>query len=343
MTHKTAGGGAGETAAEIGTEPGSLALTPMQRRLIDAGTDIGTEAPDRADFLHTVMCQVGLPRKKTESRTFERHSGHVSVLLEAGNLYNGREWVEQPLPYGTTPRLVMVHVSSEAIRTQQRSIEIGDSMRQFLTMLGMQTSGGERGGYTVLKRQMEALAACRLTLGMHAQGRVVTVDSKPFKRFEAWLQPSRHDSGQHTLWPGVLELSQEFFDTLQYHAVPLDYRALSALKHSALALDVYTWLAHRLCRVKSLGGVRLSWENLREQFGQEYRASKDFKKEFRAVLRQVRVVYPDARLDEVAGGLVLYPSRPPLSPTSVAFSLPEAPSQPVHSGDSPAVDNPVEA
>ena len=228
--------------------------------------------------------------------------------------------VDQPLPYGTTPRLVMVHVSSEAIRTRSRSIEVGDSMRQFLTSLGMQPSGGERGGYTVFKRQMEALAACRLTLGMHKEGRVVTVDAKPIKRFEAWLQ---RDGTQRTMWPGVLELTKDFYDTLAEHAVPLDYRALSALKHSSLALDVYTWLAHRLCRVARAEGVKLSWENLRDQFGQEYATGKDFKKEFRGVLRQVLMVYPDARIAETPGGLALFPSRPPLTHTTVGFALPQ--------------------
>jgi hypothetical protein len=263
------------------------------------------------------MCQVGLPRRRTEERLFERQSGHISMLLEAGRLWNGTAWVEQPLPYGTTPRLVMVHVSSEAIRTRNRSIEIGDSVRQFLTTLGIPTTGGERGGYTMFRRQMESLAACRLTLGMHAEGRVVTVDAKPIKRFEAWLTTQ---GTQKTLWPGVLELSQDFYDTLLNHAVPLDYRALAALKHSALALDVYTWLAHRLCRVRKPDGEKLSWENLRDQFGQEYSDPKNFKKEFRNVLHQVAVVYPDARDEEVPGGLTLYPSRPPLSRTTVAGS-----------------------
>jgi hypothetical protein len=291
-------------------------LTRQQWRLAIAGDQIRQEPPDRADFLHTVMCQVGLPRRRTEARTFERHSGHISILLEAGRLWNGTEWIEQPLPYGTTPRLVMVHLSSEAIRTRSRNVEIGDSIRQFLTMLGMPTTGGERGGYTIFRKQMEALAACRLMLGLQSDGKVVTMDAKPIKRFEAWLQ---HDSTQHTMWPGVLELSQDFYDTLLQHAVPLDYRALTALKHSALALDVYTWLAHRLCRVNKPSGVMLSWENLRDQFGQEYASSKDFKKEFRNVLRQVKVVYPDARIEEIHGGLNLYESRPPLNRTTIAM------------------------
>lgn len=292
-------------------------LTRTQERLIEAHTRIKSEPPDRNDFLHTVMCQVGMPRRATEARVFERTSGPFSVSLEAGRLWNGKDWIDQPLPHGTTPRLVMVHLSSEAIRTKNRRVELGSSMRQFLQVLGIGDGGGPRGGYTVFRKQMEALAACRLTIGMMNQGRVVTVDAKPIKRFEAWLQ---QDSAQQTLWPGVLELSQEFFDTLTNHAVPLDYRALSAIKHSALALDIYTWLAHRLCRVNRAEGVMLSWENLREQFGQEYSNSKDFKREFKAVLRQVWLVYPDANVEEVTGGIHLWPSPPPIRKTAVSFS-----------------------
>lgn len=296
-------------------------LTPTELKLVTVGAEIMQDPPDRADFLHSVMCQVGLPRSRTDSRTFERHNGHMSILLEAGRLFDGRDFVEQPLPYGTAPRLVLVHVSSEAIRTQRRSVEIGDSMRQFLTTLGMPTTGGARGGYTALRRQMEALAACRLTLGMHAHGRVVTIDAKPIKRFEAWLQ---HDGSQRTLWPGVLELSEDFYNTLSEHAVPLDYRALAALKHSSLALDVYTWLAHRLWRIKDESGAKLSWENLRTQFGDEYRDPKNFKREFLKALQQVSVVYPQARVREEAGGLRLHESRPPLSPTMVSLALPQS-------------------
>ena len=256
-----------------------------------------------------------MPRRMTEARTFERQCGNVSVLLEAGKLWNGKEWVQQPLPYGTTPRLVMVHLSSEAIHTRTRRVEIGDSTRQFLISLGMQPTGGERGGYTIFHGQMEALAACRLTIGMQSEGKVVTVDAKPIRKFEAWLQ---HDGSQRTLWPGSLELSHEFYETLSNHAVPLDYRALSALKHSALALDIYTWLAHRLCRIDKPNGVKLSWENLRDQFGQEYHSAKNFKHEFRDVLKQVCTVYPEAKIDSVPGGLILQQSPPPITKTMVA-------------------------
>ncbi len=289
-------------------------LPPTTRRVVAAGATMMQEAPDRADFLHAILCQVGMPRKATPGRVFERSSGGASMMLEAGKLWTGRTWREVPLPYGTRPRLVMVHVSSEAVRTRSREIHIGDSMKDFLIVLGIDTNGGARGGYTMFKRQMEALAASRLTLGFTGGGRAVTLDAKPISRFEAWLHPSGE---QRPLWPGLLELSQEFFDTLAAHAVPLDHRALGALKHSALSLDLYTWLAHRLCRVRKPGGVKLSWENLREQFGQEYADPKNFKKEFRQAIRPALAVYPDARVEEVAGGVLLRPSQPPMPKTQV--------------------------
>jgi len=139
----------------------AVAMSKPTRRLLEAGDRIYSEPPDRADFLHTVMCQVGMPRRRTaeaqsfraSQRTYQHPLGSRQAVSTASS------FVEQPLPYGTTPRLVMVHVSSEAIRTQSRSIEVGDSMRQFLNTLGVQTNGGERGGYTMFKRQMKALAA----------------------------------------------------------------------------------------------------------------------------------------------------------------------------------------
>ncbi|MBM3571417.1 MAG: replication protein, partial [Alphaproteobacteria bacterium] len=121
----------------------------------------------------------------------------------------------------------------------------------------------------------------------------------------------------HTLWPGELELTGEFYDTLREHAVPLDHRALAALAHSALAIDIYTWLAHRLHRVRKAEGVMLSWGNLREQFGIEYRESRDFKRAFRLALRQALAVYPEAKVEVVLGGVRLRASLPPVRQTRV--------------------------
>lgn len=290
--------------------------TPLQRRIIDAAAEIQECQPDTPEFLHAVLCQVGLPRARTNERFFERNNGRASIAIEAGRLHKAGKWVEMPLPYGSKPRLALLHISSEAVRTRSGHIEIGESLRDFLLTLGLSTDGR---AYAEMKRQMENLAACRMLLGMSTASKDVTIETKPIEHFEAWLH---HDGKQRTMWPGYLELSSRFLETLLAHAVPLDPRAIHGLQKSALALDVYTWLAHRLCRVRKAEGVKLSWGNLRQQFGQEYGCSKDFKKKFRAALLKVSVVYPHARIDEEIGGIRLYSSAPPIPKSQVVVLKP---------------------
>ena len=276
-------------------------------RILRFAAEIADAPPERPDYLHSVLCQVGLPRRQTKSLTFERTNGNASLLIEAGKLWNGSAWASQPLPYGTRPRLALVYVSSEAVRSRSPIVEIGSSVREFLIRLGVDTCGRE---YATFNKQMRALAACRMTLGFGA----ATIDAKPIKQFTAWTDAATEASA---LAPGTIELSPEFFTSLSEAAVPLDARALSALHHSSLALDVYCWLAHRLHRVKRVTGERLSWKNMREQFGQEYADPKNFKREMEKALRSVLAVYQDARIDQVSGGLVLLPSPPPVAKTTV--------------------------
>jgi hypothetical protein len=301
--------------------PALTPLTPIQARTLDAAAEIMQDPPDKASYLHSILCQVGMPRKRTEGRSFERRSGTASMLLEAGKLWNGGEWVEQPLPYGARPRLVMVHISSEALRSKRREVSIGESAREFMLALGIEVSGGPRGNYGMLRQQMEALAACRLSLGYKIDSKAVTLDAKPFSRFDAWV---RSPEKQRSMFPAEIQLSQEFFDTLMDNAVPLDPRALGALKDSALAIDIYTWLAHRLCRIPTSKPTMVSWFNLRDQFGQEYADPKDFKKAFRISLKRVIDVYPEANVYPTIGGFRLLPSKPPIPKTRIIVALPEA-------------------
>jgi hypothetical protein len=286
-------------------------LTRLQRRIVDAAADIMEEQADRPEFLHATLCQVAMPRSKTEARTFSRGSGNAVVEIEAGKLYRRGKLVPVPLPYGAKPRLVLLHVCSEAVRTQCPEIEVGRSAREFLKRLGLDHGGHE---FSRFREQMEALAACRMTLGLMAGEREITINTQPISRFEAWMQ---HDGKSLGLWPGSITLSGEFFATLLEHAVPLDPRAIAALQKSALALDVYAWLAHRLCRIRKAEGVKLSWANMRGQFGQEYKTSKDFKREFKTALLKVCAVYHHARIAETIGGLILLPSPPPIPKSHV--------------------------
>jgi len=116
-----------------------------------------------------------------------------------------------------------------------------------------------------------------------------------------------------TLLIKTLHLNHRYFDSLTKHAVPLDERALAALSHSAMALDIYTWLAQRLHRVPQNKPQFIPWAAIREQFGREFGRMVDFRLKFRASLSQVLAYYPKARIEGDHEGVTLRNSPPPIS------------------------------
>jgi hypothetical protein len=298
------------TSVEVPAAAPKIKATSSKReaKLLDAGVLIASERPTGDDmaFTHAVLCQVGLPRSKVDGREFLRQSGAAWVNVQAGVLDEGSGPVLQPLPYGAMPRLALAWVSTYAKRHNTREIPIGDTAAEFLRLMGMDDQGAR---YVTLRKQMHALAACRLQLGY--MGR--TFNGQPVEQFDAWV--ANKDANQKALWPGVMLLSEGYHKELMEHGVPLDNRALQALKGSALALDVYTWLAHRLHRIEGRP-VTLYWKSLREQFAQEYQgqeADKDFKKKFLPALHAALAVYPQAKVKPVSGGLLLLSSPPPVA------------------------------
>lgn len=288
----------------------STDLTARQAKLVEAGASISMAQAEGDDlaFTHSVLCQVGLPRSRVDGREFLRRNGDAWVNIQAGLLDEGSGPVMQPVPYGAMPRLALAWVTTYAIRHDTREVPLGESASEFLRMLSIIPSGGERGSFTTLRRQMHALAASRIQLGF--KGR--TFNGQPVEQFDAWL--AGKDANQRTLWPGVMKLSEGYFNEVKAHGVPLDNRALLALKKSSLALDVYCWLAHRLHRIDR-GAPVLRWNKLREQFAQEYtgkEADKDFKKKFLPALNQALAVYPKARVQREPGGIRLFASPPPI-------------------------------
>lgn len=77
-------------------------------------------------------------------------------------MFDGRAFAPQPIPYGIRPRLALVHIATEAIRTNSCTVDVGGSVNAFLTELGLDNGGK---AYRQMRAQMTALAACTLRLG----------------------------------------------------------------------------------------------------------------------------------------------------------------------------------
>jgi Plasmid encoded RepA protein len=296
-----------------------LTLTRHKRRLIDASTAIRTDPPDRIDFLHTVQCQIGIPyRNPGDSvREWDRNQGNVSLRIEAGSVIDPAtgNFVHVGLPYGEKPRLVLIHMATEAVRTGSPVVDVEESMTAFARSLGMETNGQQ---LKSLKDQLARLAAATVRMGTVEEGRAVQVQTQFVSALELWF-PRQAD--QRVLWPSTVRLSEEYFQSLGQHAVPLDHRAVAALASSSMALDIYAWLAQRLHRVPAAKPQFIAWGLMHKQFGQGFARIRDFRRKFLNTLKHVASAYPAARISADDGGLTLSHSPPPVAPRSVAPRL----------------------
>lgn len=294
------------------------------KKLADGAVAVRETNPGDEDiaYLHSVMTQVSLPRSKTTARFFERRSGNTSLRIDAGVIDAGKGYKELPLPYGSIPRYMLAHMNTFAIRNKTVEIPLGESARDFMESIGYTHSAGKRGTYTSFRDQVVALAACRLvmTTGDGQRTPRTHVKSDIVQVFDLWTQL---DSAQRVIWPGRIVLAQTYYESLERSAVPLNHHALLSLRGSALALDIYAWLANRLHRVSERSGTFVPWESLKEQFGDEYKhdrhGRRNFRVEFQRVLQTVKQLYPTANVRDcldkrgTSTGLILLLSPPPIA------------------------------
>jgi hypothetical protein len=280
------------------------------QRLFD---DLAVDADGAILYQHSVLCQTCLPFRDPgdQVRSVERVNGLVSLVVAAGQAFHPdtRHFVDVGLPFGPKPRLVLYHLNAEALRTQSPVIELEDSLTAFVK----RTLGLDPGGRTIrtVKDQLTRLSAADFRIGtVVSEGRAVTLKGCVIEGFELWVA---RDPQQRVLWPTTVQFSQRYFESLMRHAVPLNEVAIARLSHSAMALDIYTWLAQRLHRIEEGKRVLVPWTSLSEQFGQGYARIRKFRSVFLSALKQVKAVYPDAKLDVSGEGMILKHSRPPVA------------------------------
>ena len=286
--------------------------SPVKRRLVSASADIRTEMPDELTFMHSALCQCVLPARKPAEgvREWKRHQGRAVLMVEAGQAVHPAtgDFVPLPLPYGPKARLILMHLNGEAMRTGSPVIQVEDSLTAFVTRIqGRAPTGPE---VRTVKDQLAALSAATVRMGIASDERSLQLDTKIVGAFDLWFP---RQGNQRVLWPSTVRLSLDYFESLTRHAVPLDERAIAALAHSAMALDVYCWLAQRLHRIPEGKPQFVPWAALFEQFGQNYKEVRFFRRDYLTTLKQVCSAYPTANFDTDSKGMTLENSPPPVS------------------------------
>ena len=201
------------------------------------------------------------------------------------------------VPYGSLPRLVLIHIMTEAVRTKSREIVLGTSFTDWMRKMGFRTiSYGPRGSATLIRQQLDRLLACEWMIRWDNEDDQGTKEFgiKEIKLTNEYVGSDSKGGG----FRREIYLTEGFFEHLRKHAVPLNEHAIRELRDSATALDLYTWLAYRLPRINPKRPSLLSWQQLAVHFGNDGTNIRKFRQTVRdAWERQVSAVYPEAQAE----------------------------------------------
>jgi Plasmid encoded RepA protein len=260
-------------------------------------------------FAYSGWAQVSLPvSRPADDAIWSIASDRVKLLIEPGRRLKGDDYELIGVPWGCHARLILLWLQSEALRTNSRQVELGGSMREWLRRIGVSVGGKTDRS---VREQAERISRCRLTfhlMGTNGSGLVnqSIVDKALF------IDVNDKNERQGRLSLEVAQLSEGFFEQLKRHPMPLEEAAIRALSNNAKALDVYLWLAYRLHSLKS--DKLVTWSALKSQFGIGTAAMFNFRSKFTTTLGLATAVYPAARLDVTEQGVIIKPSRPPVTP-----------------------------
>ena len=279
---------------------------------VDQLVEASEDDPDMG-FMARLMTLCSLPRTNPGNRLqYKRVNGPYKLGMIAG--------LDNKLPYGNLPRLLLAWVCTEAVKTQSRELVLGRSLSEFMRKLGMQTSGGStRGDRARLRNQMDRLFNAHVSLIYEDNHGKATVNSQIADRTELWWNPKLPDAP--TLWDSKIELGEKFFNEIVRRPIPLDMNVLKALKRSSLGLDLYLWLTYRTFSLRE--PIRLPWERLYRQFGVDPAKAGDkrtvdaFRTDCLRELKKIKIAWTDLNCSTAKGVLILSPSKPSIAPTDL--------------------------
>lgn len=258
-------------------------------------------------YMARVLVQATMPHSKPQGNEYARTNGRLHVSIMAPG--------DVGLPYGSYPRLLLTWLTTEAVRTQSSTLHLGESLSEFMRQLGLIPTGGRWGTMPRLRDQANRLFKSFVTAyedGSEESGRDRGSNIQVAHKWDVWWHPTktRGMAEQGNLFTSWVKLTDDFYNEVIDRPVPVDLRAIRALKKSPLALDLYAWTTYRVSYLNRR--TEIPWQALQMQFGSNYgdtpQGQRNFKRHLFEALRKVQTVYPDLRASEGDRGLVLLPS-----------------------------------
>jgi hypothetical protein len=285
----------------------------FDRTVVEAAAAYLANEDTEIGFIYSGWCQAALPHKRLpDDEVWQLKTDHLTLMVAPGH----RPSDDGPpiaigVPFGSRARLILIYLQSEALRTQSREIELGRSLNAWLKKMAIPIGGKTSRD---VRDQADRISRCRMSFQITQGNRTGLINQSVLDQAMFVDDGSTEQPG---LFIDTAKLSEGFYEQLKRHPVPVEDSAIRALANNSLALDIYCWLAYRLHALKEPKMV--TWKALHAQFGRSVERIDHFRRHFRVNLQLALAVYPEAKLDEGPQGVVLKPSRPPVSAKVVAL------------------------
>ena len=276
-----------------------------RQRLIDIAAEVLQDESQAIGITYSGFCLTSLPhRRLPNDQPWRRVSRRLTLMIEPGRLPEDERLYG--VPYGSRARLILLYLQTQALRNRSPEVELGRSMRAWMGRMGV-TLGGK--SYRDVHEQANRISACRLTFSWQ-EGQTVGFVRDNVVAGGIGLYGMQDDERQARLWVDTVRLSDNFYQALCRHPVPIWEPALRHIANRSMAIDVYIWLSYRLHSLEK--PTEVSWLALYEQFGAGFKKLFQFKPRFVESLALALAVYPEAGVEVTEQGLRLHPSRPPI-------------------------------
>src|ERR1700712_1388582 len=285
----------------------------FDRSVVEAASSYLAPEPDEIGFLYSGWAQSALPHKKlADDASWQVRTDYVSLLVQPGQRHTlTGDPIPVGVPYGSRARLICLYLQSEALKNNSREVELGKSLHAWLRRLEISVGGSSM---AAVRDQAERISRCRMSFQIKHGNRTGLVNQNILDT----AMFVDDDSQQGSLFLETAKLSELFFEQLKRHPVPVEESAIKSISNNSMAIDVYCFLAYRLHALNA--PTLVTWKALFAQFGSGIARLDKFRALFKATLDLALGVYPDAKVEVDSRGLVLNPSRPPVSPKIFSLS-----------------------
>jgi hypothetical protein len=286
--------------------------TPGQERLVDAAAGIRQDDNLCLGYLSPEMILCTLPHSDPGSiPIWGRKNRNLTLSIQPFWDFNS---MTAYYPYGAMPRVVLVWMVSQIVKTRERRLVFGPSFNDLMREIGLDPSqgGGQRSDRVRLGQQLERLSRAVIRYDDSTPERKSWKDIIIAPKGKVWWDEEKPQpiDAKKKKWPGVvwwervdegatsyIEFSQEFVDLVLDRPVPLDIRIAAALSKSPLAMDLYAWFSYTSYTWGRRTDMPIRWQDLHNQLGCDYKELRQFRFQVNMLLPRIMVLYPDLKVD----------------------------------------------